>query len=79
MRVELGGAIDPQKERDAYLEKVNGSPSVNSGGLVDGTDDGSLSVLGRVQGGGNIELEALGELVLELDLSSEKVGGVPDL
>lgn len=70
----------PTKEAPATnLEKVNGGPGVNSGGLVDGSDNGTLGVLSRVEGGGQVKLEALGELVLELDLGSEEVGGVPDL
>jgi hypothetical protein len=61
------------------LEKVDGGSGVNSGGLVDGSNDGTLGVLSRVEGGGEVELEALGELVLELNLSSEEVGSVPNL
>lgn len=63
----------------AYLEEVYGGLGVDSGVLEDGGDDGSLSVLLGVEGGGKVELEALGELVLELNLGSENVGGSPDL
>ena len=63
----------------AYLEEVDGGLGVDSGVLEDGGDDGSLSVLLGVEGSSEVELEALGELVLELNLSSENVGGGPSL
>jgi len=52
---------------------------VDSRGLEDGGDDGSLSVLLGVESGSEVELEALSEVVLQLNLSSENVGGAPDL
>lgn len=52
---------------------------MNSRGLEDGSNDGSLSVLLRVESGSEVELESLSEVVLELNLSSENVGGGPDL
>lgn len=47
--------------------------------LVDGSEDGSLGRLGGVEGGSEVELQALGDLVLELNLSAEEVGGGPGL
>jgi hypothetical protein len=52
---------------------------VQRGLLVDGSQDGRLLGLGRVQGRGEVELEALGDLVLELDLGAEQVGRGPSL
>lgn len=53
--------------------------------LVDYTNDGTLAS-GRLAGGdvgvergGQVELEALGDLVVELDGVSKDVGRVPDL
>ena len=66
-------------EISTNLEEINRSLSVNSGVLEDGGDDGTLSVLLRVESGSEVELEALSEVVLELNLSSEDVGGGPDL
>lgn len=47
--------------------------------LVDGSEDGGLGRLGRVEGGSEVELQALGDLVLELNLGAEEVGGGPGL
>lgn len=53
--------------------------------LVDDTNDGTLtsgSLAGGdvgVERGGQVELEALGDLIVELDGVSEDVGRVPDL
>lgn len=47
--------------------------------LVDGSDDRALLGLGRVQGGSQVELQALGDLVLQLDLGPQQVGGSPCL
>lgn len=47
--------------------------------LVDGSEDGSLGRLGGVKGGSEVELQALGDLVLELNLGAEEVGGGPGL
>lgn len=52
---------------------------MEASGLEGGGSDGSLSVLLRVEGSSEVELEALSELVLELNLSSKNVGGGPDL
>lgn len=61
------------------LEEVDGGAGVERGLLVDGSDNGRLLRLGGVQGGRNVELEALGDLVLELELGAEQVGGGPGL
>jgi hypothetical protein len=52
---------------------------VERGLLVDGSDNGRLLSLGGIQGGRHVELEALGNLVLELELGAEQVGGRPRL
>ena len=47
--------------------------------LVDGVEErGLLALLGE-EGGGQVKLKALGNLVLELDLGLEDVGGCPGL
>lgn len=61
------------------LEEVNGTGSVDSRVLEDGTDDGALSVLGGVEGGDNVELESLSDDRVELGGRSKDVGGVPGL
>jgi len=47
--------------------------------LVNGVEKRSLVVLDRVKGAGDIELQALGNLVLKLELGTEHVGGGPGL
>lgn len=47
--------------------------------LVDSIDECRLGALLRVEDAGHVELEALGDLVLELELSAEGVGGGPGL
>jgi hypothetical protein len=47
--------------------------------LVRRTEEDRLCVLLGVEDGGGIELEALGDLVVELDLVAERVVGVPGL
>ena len=47
--------------------------------LVNGREDGRLLRLGRVQGSREVELETAGDLVLELNLGAEQVGGGPCL
>jgi hypothetical protein len=61
------------------LEEVDSGTSVEGWLLVDGSKNGRLARLGRVQGGSKVELETLGDKVVELDLSSENVGGGPSL
>lgn len=52
---------------------------MQTGLLVDSSDNTGLVVLLRVQGGVQIELEALGDLVLELNDTAEDIGGRPGL
>lgn len=47
--------------------------------LVDGSKDGRLLALGGVKSGSEVQLQSLGNLVLQLDLGSEEVGGGPSL
>ena len=47
--------------------------------LVDGSKDGRLLGLGGVKSGSEVQLQSLGNLVLQLDLGSEEVGGGPSL
>ena len=47
--------------------------------LVDGSKDGRLLGLGGVKSGSEVQLQSLGDLVLQLDLGSEEVGGGPGL
>ena len=47
--------------------------------LIGRTEEERLCMLLWVENGGSLELEALGDLVLELDLVAERVGGVPCL
>lgn len=68
-----------RSEYRADLEEVDGGSGVNAGLLVDGGNDGALLVLDRVEGGQKVQLEASGDLVLELDLGSEDVRGGPSL
>lgn len=42
-------------------------------------EEDRLCVLLGVKSGGSLQLEALGDLVVELDLVAERVGGVPRL
>lgn len=52
---------------------------MEGGLLVDGSEDGGLLRLGGVERGGEVEFETLGDLVLELELRAEQVGGGPCL
>jgi hypothetical protein len=47
--------------------------------LIGGTEVDRLCALLGVENGCSLELEALGDLVVELDLVTERVGGVPRL
>jgi len=66
-------------EATTYLEQVNGSSGVQRRLLVDGGNNSALLGLGGVQGGSQVELQTLGDLVLQLDLSSQQVGSGPCL
>lgn len=63
----------------ADLEQVECGTCVESGLLVNGTEDSRFLALLGEEGGVQVELEALGDLVLELDLVAEDVGGGPGL
>jgi hypothetical protein len=52
---------------------------VEAGLLVGGTEEDRLCVLIGVEGGRGLELEALGNLVIEFDLVAERVVGGPSL
>jgi hypothetical protein len=69
----------PRPLDGTHPEKIDGGPGVQARLLVNGRDDGRLLRLGRVERGGEVELEALGDLVLELDLGAEEVGRGPGL
>lgn len=75
---ELGQARQ-KVTKETYLEEVNSGTGVDSGLLVDGSDDGSLGRLGGVEGGVQVKLEATSNGVLELNLGAEEVGGGPGL
>jgi len=62
-----------------HLEEVDGSPGVEGRLLVDGSEDSRLLRLGGVKSGSEVQLQSLGDLVLQLDLGSEEVGGGPSL
>ena len=52
---------------------------MQAGLLVRSTEEDRLCVLLRIEDGRRIELEAFGDLVFELDLGAERVGGGPGL
>lgn len=47
--------------------------------LIGRAEEHRLCVLVRVKSAGGVELKALSDLVLELDLGAERVGGGPGL
>jgi hypothetical protein len=61
------------------LEEINVGARVEAELLVLDTDLGVLLALGGKEASGNIELQALSELVLELDLGGKDVAGGPGL
>jgi len=61
------------------LEDVQNGAGVEAGLLVGGTEKDRLCVLFGVEGGRGLELEALGNLIIELDLVAERVVGGPGL
>jgi len=61
------------------LEEVDGSPGVEGRLLVDGSKDSRLLGLGGVKSSSEVQFQSLGDLVLQLDLGSEEVGGGPGL
>lgn len=78
----VGGKTEKQDwDRLTNLEDVKEGTGVQAGLLVNSVDK-SRSRLGTLlweKNAGNVELEALGELVLELELGAESVRGGPDL
>jgi hypothetical protein len=65
--------------RSPDLEYVKGSTGVKARLLVDSSQQSRLGTLLRQQSGGEVELEALGNLVLELNLGAKHVRGRPRL
>jgi len=61
------------------LEDVKESAGVEAGLLVCGSQQGGLGALLRQQSGSKVELQTLGNLVLELNLSPKHVRGRPGL
>jgi hypothetical protein len=61
------------------LEDIQNRAGVKARLLVGGAEEDRLCVLVRVESGGGVELEAFGDLVLELDLGAERVMGGPGL
>jgi len=66
-------------DREVGLEDIQRGNSVDIGLLVGGINLGGLLVDGRKKGGQNLQLQALGKVVLELNLSVQVVGGGPGL
>ena len=75
----LASGADVARDERTHLEEVDGTGGVNTGVLVGGTEDGTLGVLGRVEGGSDVELEALGEDRVELGRRLQEVRRVPGL
>jgi hypothetical protein len=68
-----------RRNRRAYLEEVKEGAAVDTRLLVRAGDNRRLLVLLRVERGRQVELEALGNVVLDLDLGAEDVRGCPRL
>lgn len=76
----VGKGEEPGEEGPrANLEDVQNCAGVEAGLLVRRAEEHRLCVLLREERGGGVELEALGDLVLELDLGAERVVGGPGL
>ena len=63
----------------ADLENVKGSTGMETRLLVDRVDDSGLVALLRRQSSVEVDFKALSDLVLNLDLVAEDVGGGPGL
>lgn len=63
----------------ANLEDIKESAGVKTGLLVDGSQQSGLGAFLGQQSGSEVELQALGNLVLELNLSAKHVRGCPGL
>jgi len=61
------------------LEDIKESAGVKTRLLVGGSQQGGLGALLRQQSGSEVELQTLGDLVLQLDLSAKHVRGRPGL
>ena len=61
------------------LEDVQDGAGVKAGLLVRGAEEHRLCALVGMKDGGGVELETLGDLVVELDLGAERVRGGPGL
>ena len=70
---------EPGEGPHTNLEDVQNCAGVNARLLVCRAEEHRLCVLLREERGGGVELEALGDLVLELDLGAERVVGGPGL
>ena len=71
--------MEETRKVDTNLEDVQNCAGVNARLLVGRAEEHRLCVLIRVKGGGGVELEALGYLVLELNLGAERIVGGPGL
>ena len=67
------------REARTHLEEVEECAGVEAGLLVDSRHERALSGALGGERGREVELEALGEVVLSLDLGAEDVGGGPRL
>jgi hypothetical protein len=63
----------------SYLEHVKEGTTMETGLLVGSSNDSRLLAFLREERGSQVELEALGDVVLELNLGAEDVGGGPGL
>ena len=61
------------------LQQIKNSAGVKAGLLICGIDQSRLGVLVRLEGGGNINFETLGNLVINLEETTEDIGGSPSL
>lgn len=75
----IRGEGGPEKERQTNLEDVQNCAGVKTRLLVRRAEGDRLCALLRVERGDGVELEALGDLVLELDLGAERIEGGPGL
>ena len=84
----MKGIAEVKIEMTTYVEKVQAGAAVDTRGLVSSIDDSALANLAgllantsgiRLQDGGKVQLQALDELVLKLNVGDEVVGIVPSL
>lgn len=67
------------EKRTPNLEDVQNGAGVQTGLLVGSAKKHRLGVLFWVENGSGLELETVSDLVLELDLGTDNVGGGPGL